>query len=34
MGFKYNDYTAMITNAKQTLIKYIDYDTHSRKMRE
>lgn len=33
-GFHYNDSTAMVTNSKMNLLKYLEYDTKLRKLRE
>ena len=34
VGFRYNDSTVAITNCKQNRMKYIDYDTVSKKVNE
>lgn len=33
-GFRYNDSTAMISNASQTRYKYIEYDPKTKKLSE
>lgn len=33
VGFRYNDYTVMISNAEITKFKYLEYDSTTRKLK-